>query len=168
MKTINSKNKSLKEEMKCFKNELRELKNWKNEKENEFKKLIKEKKDKPILDNIDSIILTKIEELEYIKNACKNNDQLLINRNFKPKLLYRATKDGDYSSVFHKKYDNIRDTLTLVKTNNGFIFGGYKKDDKVFCFSIDLQKIYKNKKINLSIYCDSIQLLTFGNYIIIV
>ena len=158
MKTINSKNKSLKEEMKCFKNELSELKNWKNEKENEFKKLIKEKKDKPILDNIDSIILTKIEELEYIKNACKNNDQLLINRNFKPKLLYRATKDGNYSSVFHKKCDNIRDTLTLVKTNNGFIFGGYtnkiwggsggyKLDDKAFCFSIDLQKIYKNKKI---------------------
>ena len=176
---LEHENKILKEEMKSFRDELNELKNWKNEKENEFKKLIQEKKNKAALENIDSKILTKAEDLKFIENAYKNNDQLLMKRTFKPKLLFRATKDGDSASIFHNKCDNIRHTLTLVKTNNGFIFGGYtsenwngsaihKKDDKAFCFSIDLQKIYKNKKTDKSIYCDNSRMSVFGYYFFVV
>ena len=172
---LEHENKILKEEMKSFRDELNELKNWKNEKENEFKKLIQEKKNKAALENIDSKILTKVEDLKFIENAYKNNDQLLMKKTFKPKLLFRATKDGDSASIFHNKCDNIRHTLTLVKTNNGFIFGGYtsenwngsgiyKKDDKAFCFSIDLQKIYKNKKTDKSIYCNNNFMPVFGDY----
>jgi len=171
---LEQENKTLKEEMKNFRDELNEIKNWKNEKENEFKKLIQEKKDKAALENIDSKILTKAEDLKFIENAYKNNDQLLMKKTFKPKLLYRATKDGDSASIFHNKCDNIRDTLTLVKTTNGFIFGGYtneiwngnayKKDDKAFCFSIDLQKIYKNKKTVYTIYCHPDYMSAFGAY----
>ena len=126
------------------------------------------------MENIDSKILTKAEDLKFIENAYKNNDQVLMKKTFKPKLLYRATKDGDSASIFHNKCDNIRDTLTLVKTTKGFIFGGYtsetwnksgyQKDDKAFCFSIDLQKIYKNKKTNQSIYCNTSYMSVFGNF----
>ena len=185
IKILEEENKNLKEEIKIFKkelndlnnirNDLNELKKWKNEKEDEFKKLIKEKKNVSILQNIDSKILTKAEDFEFIENAYKNNDKLLMNKIFKPKLLYRVTRDGDSATVFHNKCDNIKGTLTLVKTKKGFIFGGYtnetwnsggyKKDDNAFCFSIDLKKIYKSKKTNNCIYCDSGYGPVFGDYI---
>ena len=186
IKILEEENKYLKEEIKIFKkelnelnnirNDLNELKKWKNEKEDEFKKLIKEKKNISILQNIDSKILTKAEDFEFIENAYKNNDKLLMNKIFKPKLLYRVTRDGDTATAFHNKCDNIRGTLTLVKTKKGLIFGGYtnetwdssgnyKKDDNAFCFSIDLKKIYKSKKTNKSIRCLSDHGPIFGNYI---
>ena len=121
-----------------------------------------------------SKILTKTEELKFIENAYKNNDKLLKNKIFKPMLLYRATEDGDSSDVFHSKCNYVKNTLTLVKTDKGLIFGGYttqtwdssgyKKDDKAFCFSIDLHKVYRNKKTNKAIYAGSGQSATFGDY----
>ena len=156
---LEQENKSLKEEMKSFRNELNELKKWKNEKENEFQKLLQKKKNNAALDNIDSKILTKADELKFIEDAYKNNDKILMDKIFKPKLIYRATKDGDSSAVFHNKCDNIIFTLTLVKTNNGLIFGGYtsenwsrggyKSDNKAFCFSLDLKKYIEIKKQNI-------------------
>ena len=88
----------------------------------------------------------------------------MINKKFNLNLLYRATRNGDSDSSFHKICDNIKDTITLVKTKTGLIFGGYtnetwngngtyKKDDKAFCFSINLKKRYNNKKTDKSIYC---------------
>lgn len=148
---LEEENKILKQEIQLIKNELKEIKNWKNNKEEEFKKLIEIKKDEINLKNIDSKIITKADELKFIENTYKNNDMILANKIFKPKLLYRASRDGDSSSNFHSKCDNIRDTLTLVKTNNGLRFGGYtneiwngvnsyKGDDKAFCFSLELKK----------------------------
>ena len=176
-KTLKDEVNNMKQELKelnNIKNDLNDLKNWKNEKEEELKQLIKEKKNKAILQNIDSKILTKAEEFEFIEKAYKNNDELLKNKIFKPKLLYRASKDGDSASTFHNKCDNIKGTLTLVKTKKGFIFGGftnetwneskYKKDDNAICFSIDLKKIYKSKKTNYGIFCNSGCGPVFGNY----
>lgn len=76
------------------------------------------------------------------------------------KLLYRATKDGNSSESFHQKCDNIKGTLTVIKTTKGMKFGGYtestwnpdkskiltKKDKNGigFCYSLDLFKIYNN------------------------
>ena len=40
-------------------------------------------------------------------------------------LIYRATKDGFQASNFHTKADGIANTLTIIKTTNGNIFGGY-------------------------------------------
>ena len=177
-KTLKDEVNNMKQELKelnNIKNDLNEIKNWKNEKEEELKQLTKEKKNKAILQNIDSKILTKAEEFEFIEKAYKNNDELLKNKIFKPKLLYRASKDGDSASTFHNKCDNIKGTLTLVKTKKGFIFGGftdetwdgndYKKDDNAICFSIDLKKIYKSKKTNKAIRCLSGCGPIFGKYI---
>ena len=40
-------------------------------------------------------------------------------------LLYRASEDGFSSASFHQKCDGIKNTLTIIKTTNGNIFGGY-------------------------------------------
>ena len=40
-------------------------------------------------------------------------------------LLYRGTKDGPTSNIFHDKCDNQGPTLCLYKNENGNIFGGY-------------------------------------------
>ena len=63
------------------------------------------------------------------------------------KLLYRATRDGFAASSFHAKCDQQPNTLTVIKTTNGFIFGGYtavawdstsrhKIDPNAFIFSL--------------------------------
>ena len=78
---------------------------------------------------IDSIILSESkrqeEFLEKIHEWCGYS---------KYELLYRGTRDGDSSEVFHEKCDNKGPTICLYKNNSGNIFGGYssiswKKDD---------------------------------------
>ncbi len=39
--------------------------------------------------------------------------------------VYRASRDGFGTSNFHSKSDNILGTLTIVKTTNGSVFGGF-------------------------------------------
>ena len=105
-----------------------------------------------------SKILTNPEEYKFLEKIFKEEKK----KKFRPTLLYRATRDTDNGLIFHKKCDNIKDTLTLVKTKTGNIFGGYisetwdgnnyKKDDDAFCFSIDLKKKYKSKKTDNAIY----------------
>jgi hypothetical protein len=64
-------------------------------------------------------------------------------------LLYRGTTDGFGSSRFHGKCDGQTNTLTIILTTNGFVFGGFtpiawdssgtwKADDsqKSFLFSV--------------------------------
>jgi len=83
------------------------------------------------------------------------------------KLIYRASTHGDSVKNFHKKCDNINDTLTVIKTKEGLVFGGFcsvcwesennleKKDLKSFVFSINLSKIYFVSEDNeASIFCD--------------
>jgi len=43
----------------------------------------------------------------------------------KPKLLYRASKHGWKTIDFHKECDGKGETLTVIKTKQGYIFGGY-------------------------------------------
>ena len=77
------------------------------------------------------------------------------NENIKYKLIFRATRDGGNSTIFHQKCYGIPKTITLVKTVKGLIFGGYidkewdsnfgwiSGDENCFIFSFDLKKIYK-------------------------
>ena len=39
--------------------------------------------------------------------------------------LYRATRDGSDSNIFHNKCDNQGPTICLCKNDKGSIFGGY-------------------------------------------
>ena len=63
------------------------------------------------------------------------------------KLLYRGSRDGFAASDFHSKCDNISKTVTVVKSRNGNIFGGYtdqcwdlsnsfKIDNNAFIYSL--------------------------------
>ena len=120
--------------------------------------------------DIDTVILKNKDDLIKFNNLmsnCLKIDNI--------KLLYRATRDGDTTNSFHKKCNNIKGTLMIVKTSKNFIFGGYtneiwnedksyRKDDNAFCFSLNLNKIYKSKKTNYSINCNNSNNYGFGNY----
>ena len=75
------------------------------------------------------------------------------------KKLYQATIDGGEPEIFHKKCDNIANTLVLYKTEGNRRFGAfasecwdqssnYKIDKNCFLFSIDKNKIYPPKDNN--------------------
>ncbi len=62
-------------------------------------------------------------------------------------LKYRASRDGFKSTDFHSNCDGLTKTLTVIKTTNGYIFGGfteqawhsnggYEKDPKAFIYSL--------------------------------
>lgn len=43
-------------------------------------------------------------------------------------LIYRASNDGFGAKSFHAKCDGVPKTLTIVKTTNSYIFGGYANE----------------------------------------
>ena len=165
------------------KSEIEKIKNWKNAYNTDMQEMLTIKMNKMTLNKIDSKIINKIEELEFLENRLKNDD-ILKKKNIIYKLLYRATKDGNNIKTFHNKCDNIKGTLIIIKTTKGMRFGGYteqiwninnnnnkcesRKDDKniCFCFSLDLFKIYNfNDNCQLSIHiCYTSRLRFTGDY----
>ena len=115
-----------------------------------------------------SKILNDSEDLDLIALGLVLGDlEKLKNLKVGYKLIYRASSHGDTAQNFHKRCDNINGTLTVIKTKDGFIFGGYcnvcwesgtkliKEDLNSFVFSINLSKIYFVSKNNEpSILCD--------------
>ena len=131
-----------------------------NDKINDFFKMIKEFNFINL--KIDSNIIKKIEEIEFIKNRIQNI-QKFKNKNIYFNLLFQATKDGENSSDFHKKCDGIQDLLIFIRTTKGEIFGGYTNegfksrqsyivDNEAFAFSVTKQKIYNIIKGKTAIY----------------
>jgi hypothetical protein len=79
------------------------------------------------------------------------------------KLLYRGSRDGFKASDFHGKCDNESNTVTLIETMKGFIFGGftpipwdssntYKSDNsqKSFLFTLKNANNISPRKFSLS------------------
>jgi hypothetical protein len=75
-------------------------------------------------------------------------------------LLYRATTDGFEASAFHAKCDYKENTITIIKTNANYVFGGYTAakwtsndkaiiDPKTFIFSLRRNGISCSHKIML-------------------
>jgi hypothetical protein len=93
------------------------------------------------------------------------------------KLQYRATRDGFSAQNFHTKCDTAANTLTIIKSTNGNIFGGftekawnstsgYYDDQKAFLFSL-VNKENKPFKVmcrigGSAIYCNPSYGPTFG------
>lgn len=90
----------------------------------------------------------------------------------KYRLIYRRSSDGSDPIDFHRKCDNIHNTLTIIKTDKNFIFGGYtsqtwnvsdndykafKEDTQAFIFSLkneeNKQLKFKVEKENYAIMC---------------
>ena len=89
-------------------------------------------------------------------------------------LLYSNLFFPDSIKIFHEKCDFKGPTVTIIKSNTNYIFGGYttknwdcsnrwKFDAESFIFSLTLKKKFiKNNSDNLSIYCGEFQGPTFG------
>ena len=90
-------------------------------------------------------------------------------------LLYRATRDGFDAKDFHRICDHKRNTLTVIKSTHGNIFGGYNDeawdstnryydDSNAFLYSL-VNKDNKSFKVNIpknSICCNSSYGPSFG------
>ena len=99
--------------------------------------------------------------MNFIINYIRNNDNSFHFDNLN--LLYRGTKDGDRTETCHRLCDNKTNVIIIIKSDNGYIFGGfckigfktnanyeYKIDNNCFLFSINLKEIYpviENKKV---------------------
>ena len=148
-------NSKLNKEIETLKNENEELKNKiekQNQEINNLKINIDYLMNKSVIMKEDerNFIFTKIES-----NMCKKIKEI--------KKLYQATIDGGDSINFHKKCDNIPNTLVLIKSDGQRRFGGFTpipwkseenykwiKDHerKTFVFSIDNKKIYDLINVN--------------------
>jgi len=49
--------------------------------------------------------------------------------NQKWKLIYRATRDGFRAADFHSKCDNYQNSLVIIKSTNGNVFGGFTEQN---------------------------------------
>jgi hypothetical protein len=94
-------------------------------------------------------------------------------------LLYRGTRDGFGTSNFHSKCDQHANTLTIILTTAGYIFGGFtpiawdsskstKTDTRSFLFSLKNPrnmepKIFPRSSSSYSIYGDPTYGPTFGS-----
>ena len=106
-----------------------------------------------------SDIITDIKELDVI-----NKKLLRQNKRTVYTLIYKATRDGDKSEIFHTMCDSYQNTVVLIKTSKGRIFGGFthekwegddinKIDNRAFLFSVDRQKVYTVQKNEEAIGC---------------
>ena len=106
---------------------------------NENKEVLKRKQfEKDVIINTRSSIFKSLEEIDFIINRLKNTSKLQ-NKKISFNLLFKAIKDGQNSSDFHKKCGGKVQQLTFIKTTEGEIFGGYKKLG--FITGMDILKI---------------------------
>ena len=113
---------------------------------------------------MDKSVIMKEDEKSLIFSEIENKMNMKIK---KLKKLYQATIDGGDPINFHKKCDNIPNTLVLIKSEGERRFGGftpipwkseeigvYIKDieKKTFIYSLDKKKIYYLKHTNYAVY----------------
>lgn len=94
-------------------------------------------------------------------------------------LVYRGSRDGFRASDFHSKCDNRPNTLTIIQTTKGFVFGGYTSlswyqtgqsyyDSDAFLFSLinKFKKPFLCKSLygSHAICCNLLYGPTFGNF----
>ena len=151
----------LKNENSALKKRILEIENWKKRKEEEEEEE-KKRKEEEEKKKFPSLILTEKNQKELIITKLKNRGKTINSLN----LLFRASRDGDQSSVVHNKIDGKKDILMIVQTTKGLKFGGYtqigfdssnnsKQDAQAFLFSIDKNKTYDNIPNKNAIYCYS-------------
>ena len=178
IKSLESKIEELEKELK-IEEKKEENKNSNSEEKEEEKKTEEEKKDnedkksdepQPInpelVSRIDSKIIMEYKHLEILDKW--------FGRKLKYKLLFRATEENYSSSEFHKKVDEFKNTIIIIKDINNFIYGGfttktwdgnklYKSDKNSILFNLDKEKYYEVNNAEHAIYCDKELLATFGD-----
>jgi hypothetical protein len=154
----------------CFSPEEKELDTFLS-KIKTFGEIIVEKSN---FDDNSTIIKNKY-ELYFVLKQIRKNNNIAPNKKCDLKIIYRMSRDGDSCSTYHQKTNNIPDTLTLIKTKQDIIFGGYThikipscngqnfKDEKAFVFSLEYKKIYLPNKYYLSKHSNDAYGPIFGN-----
>ena len=85
--------------------------------------------------NYSSIIKFKTNKIDSILLNETNKYNECLNKIYEwtggknMELLYRGTRDGMSTDVFHNKCDNKGPTISLFKNDKGYIFGGYSSVD---------------------------------------
>ena len=182
MDIIKTENKKLLNEIDSLKLDKNKLKNEINNikfENNELKLKIEEQnKEIKYLKNIvkyidkNKSIIVKENEKDMIYKEIENK----MNKKIKEiKKLYQATIDGGDPINFHKKCDNIPNTLVLIKSEGYRRFGGFtpipwKSDGdwsrdpqkKTFVFSLDNKKIYYLNNFDKAVYHEKICGPCFG------
>ena len=125
-----------------------------------------------LINPFESLIIQEHEKSDFF-NLCN----LCFGKKWKR--LYRASVDGFLSQNFHTKCDGIPNTLTIIKSIQGYVFGGYTtaswdqsstyKNDKnsfIFSFINPSKKPSKMTCTNFpnSIYCHTSYGPTFGGH----
>jgi hypothetical protein len=157
---LTQENKELKEFKDNIIRKEEEKRREKEKKEEEEKRKEKEriKEEEKIFRNLNTKIITKREEIGLLINRLKQ-DKNFNNSKIDFKLLYRGSEDGKSAHDFHRKCDGVKKTISIIKTDNGAIFGGYAEnawtenafdwvmdDLNSFVFSLSLMKIYNSTK----------------------
>jgi hypothetical protein len=73
-------------------------------------------------------------------------------------LLYRATRDTFQAAIFHQKCDGVKNTITIIRNNLDYVFGGYASapwnstgqyinDPNAFIFTLRRNGIFECNKI---------------------
>ena len=192
IKNLKEENKKLLDEMKTLKDEVNGIRQIKDElktinelknENNTFKeenKYLREELEKlmqivsplnyKMRNMYNRSILFDVSEFEMVKLEIEKKKGQSVKG---LKKLYQATIDGGECSIFHKKCDNIPNTLTVIKSAGYRRFGGFTtaewdtsgkfKDDKnSFLFSLDRLRIYSYKNNGKAIYCHKDFGPTFG------
>ena len=149
IKDIKEDNNKKEEEISYLKNEIQIMKN-------NFEKNIKE-----LQIQLDSVLVKKniLNNKLFktlIEEAIKEKREEIKNKNIEWKLLYKASIDGTSASDCQRKINNKYDTVTIIFSSTGNIFGVYRNiatngdapwriDNSAFIFSLDNYKIYRVK-----------------------
>ena len=151
---LETKIKNLENENQKIKNELKII--LSNDKIQKEKLDIDKKEEKTINEKNE-----KINEIFDFKSEIMNteffnqlNKWINPEKSLKFELIFKASEDGDNCQTFHKICDGKGPTVTIVKSKNGYIFGGYltvpfssdrkaHTDDKAFLFSLTNMKKFK-------------------------
>ena len=114
-----------------------------------------------------SLISITAEQNNLLINRLNLVEQFRRKKNFfEFNLLYRGTRDGDDSIIFHKLCDDKENILVLIETTKrrkfgGFCSIGYKSngdsqiDNSAFIFSLDKLKIYNVIKNKTAVFWNS-------------
>ena len=140
--------------------------NKEDNKDNENKKSEEPQPINPeLVSRIDSKIIMEYKHLEVLDKW--------FGKKLKFKLLFRATEDSYSANEFHKKVDEFKNTIIIIKDINNFIYGGfttktwdgnklYKSDKNSILFNLDKEKYYEVNNAEHAIFCDKELLATFG------
>jgi hypothetical protein len=84
----------------------------------------------------------------------------MLNNQTDIKLIYRASRDGFAASSFHSKFDNISNTVTIIKTTSNSVFGGFTSatlkssgnayDSNAFIFSLRRSGNSNKERLNVT------------------